>query len=155
MGDHGLDIDEYLIENNIPIIWAPADYFEPGSYIPKCDEFPNGAIIVRLGMNSDLTRWTKIHETTHIIEGTQILTLTSPLKHYNNEFVANSAMIREEVPSFVEENENCLEHATAARLCERLSLSINEYCSIAEEEIKDYVRDKYGILPNFWFWKIQ
>jgi hypothetical protein len=148
MGDHELDIDEYLIENNIPIIWAPVDYFERGSYIPKCDEFPNGAIIVRLGMSSHETKYTKIHETTHISEGSQILPLNLPSKHSKNELMANSAIIREEVPHFVEENENCLEYATASRLCERLSLDYNTYFDIAKEEIEDYIIKKYGIYPN-------
>lgn len=152
MGDHELDIDEYLIENNIPIIWAPTDYFERGSYIPKCDEFPNGAIIVRLGMSSHNTRYTKIHEAAHISEGTQILALNLSSKHYKNEYIANSAIIREEVPQFVEENENCLEYATASRLCERLSLDYNKYSDIAKEEIEDYVSEKYGVYPHFRLW---
>lgn len=152
MGDHGLDIDEYLIENNIPTIWAPADYFEQGSYIPKCDEFPNGAIIVRLGMSSHETRCTKIHETTHILEGSQILELNLSSKHSKNELIANSAIIREEVPEFVEENENCLEYATASRLCGRLSLDYNTYSDIAKEEIEDYVRVKHGVSPHFKLW---
>lgn len=152
MGDHELDIDEYLIENNIPIIWAPIDYFDRGSYIPICDEFPNGAIIVRLGMTSHETRYTKIHETTHISEGAQILELNFSSKHSKNEFIANSAIIREEVPRFIEENENCLEYATAARLCERLSLDYDTYYDIAKEEIEDYVGENYGVYPRFKFW---
>lgn len=152
MREHELNIDEYLIRNNIPIIWAPSDYFEPGNYVAPCDELPNGAIIVRLGMTSSMTKWTKIHETNHLLEGIQILNLTSPLVHYNNEFAANVAIIREEIPSFIEENENCLEHATASRLCEHLSLNFNEYGTVAKEEIIEYVSDNYNIHPHFSLW---
>lgn len=152
MEDEILNIDELLASKNIPIIWAPKDYFENGNYIAPCEELPNGAIVVKLGMNSYETRWTKIHESHHLLKGVQLLTLTSPLVHYGNEFNANCAIIQEATPSFIEENENSLQHATAARLCERLDLNYNEYCQVAEDEIKHVVRDKYGILPAFRFW---
>ncbi len=147
MNDEILDIDELLASKNIPIIWAPKDYFEQGNYIAPCKEFPNGAIIVSLGMSDSETKWTKIHEANHLLEGTQLLSLTSPLIHYGNEYSANCAIIRDAVHSFVEENENALQHATASRLCEMLNLNYNEYCQVAEEEIKEAVWDKYHVFP--------
>ncbi|WKF72469.1 hypothetical protein QYM42_08770 [Lactococcus lactis] len=130
---------EIINETGIEVIWMPSEYFERGTYLPICSEFPNGGIAIRLNQTEDEIEFTFLHECGHILDGRILRKLSPPQLHIVNEGKANQFLIHNKVSEWVDSHEGLQEYCTAERLCNYLSLNYNEYGGYAEREILNYL----------------
>lgn len=130
---------DIVAENNIAVIWVPKEYTKSGSFIAKCPEFPNGAIILCILLKDEEVEFVALHEIGHLVSGKALAKVNNLLKyleHSKNEANANRFLFRNIAPRFVDENERNLQWTTPDRLCEFLGIrSTFENIQIAQEEI--------------------
>lgn len=130
---------DIVADNNIAVIWVPKEYTKSGSFIAKCLEFPNGAIILCVLLDDEEIEFVALHEIGHLVTGKSLAKVNALLKHIEhckNEACANRFLLHNIAPRFVDENERNLQWATPDRLCEFLGIrSTFENIQIAQEEI--------------------
>lgn len=136
---------DIVAENGIAVIWVPKEYTKSGSFIAKCPEFPNGAIILCVLLEDEEIEFVALHEIGHLVTGkslAKVNALLRHLEHCKNEADANRFLLRNVAPRFVEANDYNRSWANPERLCDFLGLrSTFENIQIAQEEIDSALWD--------------
>ena len=136
-----MNYKEILKETGIEFLWLPIEFNKKGIFIPKCPEFPHGAIGVRINVPEECVDYVALHEIGHLVSGKTLIQVNECLKHLEhcrNEAKANRFLLHKKAPEFVEANDYNHVWATPEKLCTCLGLrNTFENLKIAQEEI-DY-----------------
>lgn len=135
-----MDWKEIAKKHNIEVFWVGKEFSSKGAYIPKCDCFPNGAILLRIDLKDYEIPTTAFHEIGHILKGMPLLDKTlKAVKHLKNERKSNHYIIKQKAPDFISCYEDCVEMITPYAFLDYLELPADdENVIVAENELKEY-----------------